>query len=549
MKFSIYILITSILILSSGCYEDYNNPIGDPEVINESPEVFIDTEITGKVNRADGTVVNNYSLEINGISYPQTLPYFIQSLKDVKKKGQLIRVLEEEKLIALANVPLIENDINSVRLSSLTETKNTSATTAYEIDYSNFLINGTLDDNTASIEVYSAIIESSIGVQSGLDNAKKHLILSPNVGLHLSFYSSTGDLIDLSSNVRLEIKDSNIIGLSLFQLNDEGKWQLIVEDIDANIVDLNSAGTYLFANYEEGVFLEGNVQKEAEAIAYQGFSLSSTDFRTTISSTVNGAFISVVPANNEINISSQSPCQKEVSNDLIQTLNVDVKDVLVNITTNNDHHKLVTQIFDCQGEITEVPAVKIINNLSGETLYLFGESQINNWIPICEGDFSIAAYDVETQSEGPAIPWSSTIIDDIDYLSECVDWVDGYSYIEINGQGKIFPPFSVVVEDGETKLLSPDDKVRLRIKGDMEGSFNVEDINVYINDDSLGSGYFISCENSALGCGLDDFEMTHLDTEGGWVRASFSGTMWMQKLNPIRAGNYSVNGQILIKVD
>ena len=161
----------------------------------------------------------------------------------------------------------------------------------------------------------------------------------------------------------------------------------------------------------------------------------------------------------------------------------------------------------------------------------------------------MSAYDLVSDQFGPALDWSTMTDDDLTFLSACSDFEEGFSYLKINGEEKIFNSFEVVQEGEKTILKSQDDKVRLSFRGASAKIYRDEEVNVYINDIDFGSsGYFMDCQQSVTGCGVTDFHVTHFE-EGaeGWLRVSFSGTLWMQTLiNPV-AGNYNLEGVIMTK--
>ena len=546
MNLKISVLASMFLLSLTACYEDYNTPI-EEEVIVEEPEIYVDAGITGKVTNSNGEGLLDYTLEINGIKYPQEDPYFLFTIEDLKKKGQLIKIIKDQIFSGLAFSYLIENDINPVEVYLFPEIETRLASEPANINFENITIDVAANSGASSIEV--AHLGRDLPLQSGFMKSGERVLLQALGGVHIAFKDANATYLNLDNiNTTITTSFAKTQSTALFFLNDRGQWQW---EADANFEDisLSKSGLYLFAEYKAGIFAEGSIIKEDAPIAYQDLIWQDERLEHSIKTTVNGRFIDVVPSQADINIVVQNPCKNTITELEIATENEALQVPPVAIQSDDDHMKLVSKIVDCEGMLVEVPAIKITNGQNGDSFFLFGEDQINNWVPVCGSNFQIAAYDIESQSSGPSLPWVTQANDDLDYLSECSDFVDGYSYIEINGESKIFDPFKVVIENGQTFLSSQDDNVRFRVQGDTEQRFEVEDINVYINDETIGSGYFISCENSTLGCGLDDFVITHLDTQDGWVRASFSGEMWMQKLNPIRAGYYPVSGQILIKQD
>ena len=84
----------------------------------------------------------------------------------------------------------------------------------------------------------------------------------------------------------------------------------------------------------------------------------------------------------------------------------------------------------------------------------------------------------------------------------------------------------------------------------MLGEYMDNEVNFFIEDEDFGDdGYKMNCENSTIGCGFDNINITHLrDMGDGLSRISFSGTLWMQTIDNPTAGNYPVEGQIITKL-
>lgn len=540
-------VLTSVLLLGmTACYEDIDTPI-EEEVVLEEPEIYIDTGITGRAKSKDGSELEDYVLEINGISHPQEAPFFLLPLENVKKEGQLIQLYKDEVLLGMAFSYLIENDVNPVDIYTFPEHVNSTHSSTTDLAIGNLELSFTNSNGADQIEL--AYIDHKLALQSGFSKDKKRVLLRGLEGVHIGLKDLNGSYLEgLSFEGCLQSSLATTSDISLFFMDKNGKWQW---EADGNTeeIPITKTGFYLFASAMPAVIAEGEITKDNAAIAYQDLQWEGDDFQKSIKSSVNGRYIDVFPAQSEIALQVKNPCKETIQESRFSTENKALEIPTLEIQSEDNHLKLISQIIGCQGNKVDVPAVKITNQANGTSFFLFGAEQIDNWVPVCGREFQIAAYDVDGQNSGPSLPWTTQTNDNVDFLSECSDFAEGYSYIEINGESKVFDPFKVVIENGQTFLSSQDNKIRFRIQGDSNQRFEVEDINVYINDESIGSGYFIACESSSLGCGLDDFVITHLDMQNGWVRASFSGEMWMQKLNPRRAGYYPVSGQILIKQD
>ena len=136
-------------------------------------------------------------------------------------------------------------------------------------------------------------------------------------------------------------------------------------------------------------------------------------------------------------------------------------------------------------------------------------------------------------------------------LSNCETFDAGYSYVTINGNTKIYEAFELSTTANQTILTSQDETFKLLVKGDSEGVYAGSDINLFIDDTDFGGvGYFIDCQTSTLGCGIDNLNITHYDAdEEGIFRASFSGTVWiLEESNETVAGNFPIEGVIVFNL-
>lgn len=163
----------------------------------------------------------------------------------------------------------------------------------------------------------------------------------------------------------------------------------------------------------------------------------------------------------------------------------------------------------------------------------------------------MSAYNIKDGTSGPSFSWTTEIAAELSYLSNCQEHEDGYSFIKIRNDKKLYKAFSFDKEDGKTFLTAQDDALKLIVKGTDIGPYNVEELNIKIDDLNFGAnGYAINCENSTQGCGIEEAFVSHYEeTNDGWIRITFSGEAWMQTITPAAAGNFPIEGIILCKAN
>jgi len=267
-----------------------------------------------------------------------------------------------------------------------------------------------------------------------------------------------------------------------------------------------------------------------------------------VCATENGKWIALLPESETIRMNLLNPCDESLQS---ETLDIDVNDLSgqnLIISDNNNYQKLNITVLDCNGDTVSTPN---LNVSSGNEVnhYIFSENYSDKWIAVCD-EFNIAAVDETSGESGPSLSWSTSIQDELDVLTHCGEYDQGYSVLKIREDEKIYPAFELRIEGERTVLQSPDGNVKFIFKGMEERMYDVNEVNVLIDDIDFGDkGYYIKCENSSYGCGIDNFNVTHYESEGsGMVRVTFSGTLWMQTLTPSVAGNFDVEGVIVIKL-
>ena len=348
--------------------------------------------------------------------------------------------------------------------------------------------------------------------------------------------------------IKLKVSDLDEEVNGLFVFREEEEIWVLVADLNAtDEVDLLGEGYYTFANYSPGVFVEGRVLKDGKPVAYQPMQWDLGSLSNRICATEQGRWIAVLPEKEEVGINLLNPCSESLQSESLQINSTDITDETL-IIEDNEHYQLMDlMVLDCEGNIISAPNLNIGNGES-ETQYAFSQGNPDLWIAVCD-DFTIEAIDESTGESGPQINWSTSIMDNPDVIAACEDLKDGYSFIKIRTEKEIFKPFTIEVEDNRTIIASQDGSVKFLFRGTEEGFYQENEVNVAINDPDFGDkGYFIQCENSSLGCGIDSFNVTHYNQDEGTFRVAFSGSLWMQTISPSVAGEFKIEGIIVIKL-
>ncbi len=547
-----------ILLLSSGCYENVDNTPDEPEVIIETSEVYVTTRVSGSVIDLDEQVLNDYYLNINGSNQDVPSDYFLVELDGSRKKGQTIRVNKEGNQIGIKTELLIENDINHILITAHgpfeneVKSKNEAVIQLRKELSVNFSNTDFTSDYLGDLNLEYLDIDPTINLTSvGYDYESHLLAVDSKGGFYIKVKDDNGNEleVDPNSSVKLTIGELEEDVNGLFSLNENTDiWELITEVTPNSEVEIKARGYYTFAKFTKGVFIEGRVSKDEEIVAYQPMRWDHIGLQNDVCTTEKGRYIGLLPEKEVVTIVLLNPCDESLQSETIEINNDDLSNQNLNITNTENYQYLNTTVVDCEGNIITNASINIQSN-TNDNHYVFSEEGQNRWIPVCD-EFTISAYDETIQQQGTQIEWSVDLNETIDILSGCAEYVDGFSYLKIRDDERIYPAFDIEIVDNRTVLSAIDGEVKLIFGGNEVGQYPDNQINIVIDDDKFGdSGYYIKCENSELGCGISNFNVTHYNTqENGQVRIEFSGDVWMQTLNTTQAGTYPVEGVIVSKL-
>lgn len=546
----------SILLIAVGCYEDADNT-PPPRIIIETTEVIINTSISGAVVDQNGDFLEDYMLEVNDKINNIHSDYFFLELEDLKKKGQTIHVFKDNMKIGIHTHLLVENDINHMEIlrhpayqqKTITDINN-------ELDYSKSLVadfssvkweNGY--EGNVNVD-YVAIEPSNKLTPVGYNTVSDLLAVDSRGGFYLSAYNEDGENIIAQNDFPILLKTSDLDEdiNSLFVFNEENEiWVLVADFTSGDEVEILGEGYYTFANYTPGVFVEGVVKKEETPVAYQPMSWYLTPQKNQICATEKGNWIALLPEQESVEINLLNPCHESVQTETLDVAMADINNQNLIVEESDNYQQLNFTVIDCNEEVVAAPNLNL-TNAGSSVQYVFSDDYPNRWIAVCD-EFGIAAVNQAEGESGPELDWSTEIDGNLDVLTDCSAYNQGFSFIRIREDEKIYGAFEMEVIGEKTVLKSQDEKVKFIFRGNQEGMYNVDEVNVLIDDEDFGDkGYYIKCENSVYGCGIDDFNVTHFQSGNGTIRATFSGTLWMQTLSPSVAGNFDVEGVIVIKL-
>ena len=557
-------LFLSALLLLSGCYKDVDN--SEPEeVILEIPEVIVTTTLSGHLSGFDGAVMSDYALLVNGVSYEVQGSYFSIEMQGLNKRGQTIYAYKNQKVVALGTFLPIENDINRVELVAFPEWQTNTLDWGQN---ANFLIGTDIEidfSDTYFQDINGAAYKEAFSLQSGqfsdlnqptvlgFDQFGALNVLEVLDGFYVKVQDTNGEELTIDDKHRMRLQLSNLGTKvnALYRLDEEsGAWIEVAKVVKGKVeVAVKEDGYFVLVHAARGVFIEGNTIKNNNPVAYQRYNWRTDGMLGNCIGTTSGRWLTVVPSGANIDLQTKNPCGEQLPLKTINTLKNNISDVQVVMDEDNVNYQfLKVNVLDCEGNLSPQPSVHIKITDDDNDVYSFESGEINAWMAICPS-FRLTAYDIDTDTEGPLLNWSTDIDDNFSYLTSCEDNSSGYTVLKIRGEEKLFPAFELEEEGTRSILKSTDNAVRLSIEDASVGTFETNQVNIYINDDSFGSkGFFIDCENAAGGCGIENCKITHFD-EGadGWIRVSFSGSLWMRTIEPVEAGYFEVEGVILLQ--
>ncbi len=549
-------------LLMSSCYDSVDDSIkiaSDPDT-----PILVSTAITGSVVDANDLEITNYQLTVGELTETVENERFLVQLESINKKGQTLYIKEDNQINSILHTPLIENDINLVKIQMFNPLNSSliSSSDPSLIDISSTIslkistdMTGDVQGNIPTQDVFidyrdlSSLHDiSQLGV-SGY-NSRDQLRATQHLGaFELQLRGADGSTYSIEDDIEVNISiDANTETVSLFHLDTQDeKWKEVSELNEGdNNVQITATGFYTISQHSKAIYAEGDVNKDGTKVSYQLMSVGQQELH----SSAEGRWITTIPADQDILLTTLTPCKDDISLFTIPGSSTDVNNIDIEVTTDN-YYKLQTTVYDCNGDLEETTSIYLKDELSIKNIYTFKDKDIDAWVSVCDSEFDISTYDIDTDVKGTSIPWSLDIEDDQGFLVSCAAYQDGYSYIKIQDDKRVLPPFQTIQMLDSTILHSADNKIRFTFIGQVADKYVTEQVNVLLDKPMFGNEeYFISCENSTSGCGLTTWNVTHYEAGSEkWVRVLFAGEVWMQTFDPPKAGYFPVEGVILTKAE
>lgn len=552
----IYFICIFLPIILSNCYKDNDNSIPD-EIIIEINQVFIDTKIAGTVIDHNGDKLVNYNLKINDEDYIVEGDNFIISLKEAKQRGQTIYVEKSGKIIGQTTVLLVENDINQLVINSFPNWSNIQSNTKESNISLGFLtadISNTIFQ-TSNFEHYIGELNISHGLFNfennitniGFSNLNDLLVLEPLGG----FYFSIKD----ENNETLSVENKNPIILSLDNIpekttsifhfdNKKEQWTKLIDlDNNTSSITISQSGYYLFAIHDSGIFVSGNVNYEGSHVSYHPIRWSHEHLSNSLITTMNGKWITILPENKSSSLDLVNGCNQTIQQEPITTFKSHIKNYPLDVENiNNEYQKLNFKIVNCEGLTENNPSITI----NESTIYHFENETINTWLTLGCDDISIAG-NSSNGSKGPSVPWNSSISESINTLTNCDNHTDGYTYVMIDNQIKLYDSFYFEKKENRSIFTSNDNTFIISIMGQNTGNYEEHQVNILIDDIIFGNqGYYCNCLESEIGCGITECIISKYDDHPlGWITVKIKGNVWMQNLKTNIASYLPVEAVII----
>lgn len=561
MRYSFILLITAIALSMSSCYTDQDET--DTITITELPTPETDTDLFGSLISPTGPLTQ-YDLVINDESYTVDEDYFYLKNLTVTKQGQLMEAYKDGDLVGIGMPNLIEFDINKVEMTTVENLKIPlsgadflassfrASATGESIELRVPASSLTQTENViaaiarvSSDRVAQAYGEAAYKYEPNTDEVS-YLYLKPSAGFHINIEDNGGASV-LTEQSAFELTfGPDLHGKSLFHYHRDFGYWIHIRDISTRAISLASYGHYMIAEHEPGVYAEGKMENNSRPLSFvrTNFALSNKNLYTT----EKGRWGAVLPTENTVEQRLISPCGETISS-LDQDVPLTGEIATSNIDLSSENYFSVkTSIFDCEGNSSNGSALQLSDN-SQSDLYFFSTSDLDLHLVVCDNSFEISSYDEVSDMQGPRIPWDTGYQDELGYLVNCSALEDGYTYLKVKDDEIILAPFSIEITDGVTALSSQEEHIRIEFEGSEAQAYNMEDVSrIFIELPEVGPlGYSMDCR-SDLGCGLEDFRVTHFDAMAdGWFRVSFEGSLWMLTIDNPQAGYVPVEGVILAR--
>ncbi|GLR18368.1 hypothetical protein [Portibacter lacus] len=547
-KYSLFFLA---LFIISGCYKDTDYS----EVISteRGPRIVVNTTLVGSYKSNITSSNAAFSLSINDVNFEieaEQIPY--TELKNVEKKGQLIEFFEDNVRTGAAQIPFVENEINYTQLigtdpfsrSDFNQNLNLASDISLDFidtEFSNAQA-GVVTDGLEMVYNFSEekpYLNQLVSFAYGKSGASE--VVDSRASFYIGVENSGSELILTKGEIIVRYDGDS--DLSLFYFNrDQNNWEWVSDFAqNLNTEKIVKTGWYVIGRSVAASMVKGHVGAEQVNVARQQLKFVTGDFQTNIFTTSKGNFECFIPNTESIEMNLLNQESEVILEDELNNLNDFIQIEIPESVVANNFLKSDFEVINCDGTFSSVKSINLVyDNGKGESFYL--DSEKVSLFPVAHENFKVSS------GNGPELDWS-TDKGGIHYLSACAGNEDGFTFMKIRDDQKLFPAFNSEMIGDRTALKDEMNRINLILETDSKGSLSSDKINISIKDESFGdAGYSVSCENAPDGCGIEVCEITYYKEDGDeWNRIYFEGTIWMQTIAPAQAGNFNVEGYILSK--
>jgi len=545
------LLLGSFVLILQACYKDIDRSI--TAEVERPTTVIVDADIhLDQISDGGNSMAANAAL-INGTSYQiNTDSGLIEDVKNLNQRGQFIELFVDNTRVGAFQTTIIENQVNNLqattlspfKLEELSEEWSDTDEFALEIITPSFTDQSGLDYQGRVYSERNFSTEDSFNdglITYAINKEGRRVVVDVSASFFLGFQDETGRDLSITSG-ELELN----VGVDMAELywfsKDERLW-IHASDIVSgqNTSKLKSDGWFAIGTSHSAVYHRGNLELENTAIAKQALTVTSPHVNRTIFTSSAGGYAFFYESEEETKLEFFTKSQVLLSHELKSASDSESE---LEIPSNfKDLHYLRGdfEVINCVGGMEDKKALTI-QDLSGkQRSFVIPRNEVA-WLPVDGDEFTLIS------GAGPELLWKREK-GAIHYLTNCPDFKDGFSFLKIRDNTKVYPAFNANREMQKSILSSASNEVKFIVEASAKGSYEEEYINVGINDPSFGEqGYFVSCENAADGCGIDVCEISYFKEDGDeWNRIFFSGEIWMQTIDPPQAGNFEVEGYIISK--
>ncbi len=302
-------------------------------------------------------------------------------------------------------------------------------------------------------------------------------------------------------------------------------------------INISSGGLFAWGTFFESseiiaeVELDGHAYVDAQIVLRD----EGNNILQTSRTSSNGVFRIYAPTNRTVTLEIESSCGQVYS----ERIDLDSEIMELGKIQLSERRVIVKgDLLNCQNQ-QEKEASLFWEHEDHSGFIHLPSGNFSVALPICSNaEISTTAINLVSGEEGGSIFWDQSFHGDtilLNPLYYCSLSKDQYISITMDGETETFWTGQTSF-DGERVTLSNDqteDNFELYLSEFFQGRIPSDKVNLVFSLPELGNGgYEMNCPESDLGCGMEDFIITHYPGENGeWIRGYFEGEFWVKRLD------------------